>query len=1107
MGDIVLNKIVNSTLGTRLSILIVVALFCGVSGSAQSSSGSISGTVSDVSGAPVPNAAVKIENKNTALTRTSETGADGLYNFPSVQPGLYNIQVESNGMTPSQKTGEVSVAASLRVDFTLGVQASQQSVTVLGQSGVAIETHDAEISTDVSANEIMQLPTINRDPYAFIAIAPGAGRADPDTRGVGYAVNGQRTASGNFVLDGGENMDSFGAGPGVQVPLDSVQEYRLQTNNYSAEYGRGAGFVANVLTKSGTNNFHGSIYDYNRNSAFAANSFNNNANNLPRSHFNRNQVGGAIGGPVVKDKLFFFGNYEGIFIRSSQAVKFYVPTPALLAVSSPGTQAIFSSYHLPGNLSTTDVLSRTFCPYGVSCAGGSNTVTIPAFAATFRTGPHDAGAGPPQDTHLAVVKVDYNLSDKNQLSFNYLIQHDTQFASVQQAYSSSLDQPVLFRNQHASVALTHTFSPALVSETRFVYGRVVNIYPLVPSTPFPIFSISSEGSTNLPGGLSVFSAYENQYQFAQTITWTKGSHIFKFGGSFTRPQENLTQGSFQDPVAQFADTQGFVNGALSNYIIALNPQGQVPPGSVNPPFGPPSFYRPFRYTEPSVFAEDSWKATRRLTLYAGLRYEYFGVVHSAGAAHSLDSNYSYGPGSNIYEQIANGRYVSVNDLTGDLKGRLYKPEYLDFSPRLGLAFDLDGHGGTVFRAGIGRFYDRTFGNVLYGVAQNPPAYATTHLTNVTVTPGLLTNVYSVFPNAPTTLLTTDGQFLDPNFRNAYSVAWNAGFEHDIRHKLVASVKYLGSSSSHLYTENQINRIGSGILLGNPNERLNNNVAGIRMRGSEGHSTYNALQLHLESSRLEGIGLQFGASYTFSHSIDNSSNIFGEDNVAPIQDGGFLDPFNPKLDKGSSSFDITHLASGYFIWEVPYAKNSPSRLKRAVLGGWGTSGLISLQSGMPYSLADTGAANWSGQETTRPLYSGAQVHATQIPDPVAPNVFLILPINNVRDSNGTCLTPAPFGCAPSVDGPFTGGILGRDTFRRPGTFVNNISFFKNIQGPREGMSLQFRAEFYDFLNHPNLYYSFSSLDVNSKQYNGGTSAGVLASFSDNRQVVLALRINF
>jgi hypothetical protein len=1093
------------------AILFSLQAFIPNVGFSQTYTGSISGMVTDPSGAAVARAMVKIQNKNTGLVRTLETGSDGLYNFPAVQPGTYTIHAEAPGFASIEKAGEVSVAASLRVDFTLGLQSTSQAITVLGQSGVAIETQDAELSTNVNANEIMQLPTINRDPYAFVALAPGANRADPDSRGVGYSVNGQRTASGNFVLDGGDNNNNFSATPGQTIPLDSVQEYRLQTDNYSAEYGRGAGFIANVLTKSGTNNFHGSLYEYNRNAWFAANTFNNNANGKPRPHFNRNQPGASIGGPILKDKLFFFANYEGIFIRSSQAVQFYVPAPQLLAISSPRTQAIFQKYPLPGGVSTTNVRTRTVCPYGVTCSGSAGSVTIPAFGAVFRTGPFNAGAGAPQNTDLAVTKVDYNFSEKTQMSFGYDFQQFDQFATVRQAYSSSLDQPRNQRNQHINVSLIHTYSPRMLSESRFVYSRYGNLAPLVPTPAFPIFSIDAEGGSNLPRGLSLSSSFQNIFQASHAFTWNWNAHIFKFGGTFERIQDNHAQGSFQDPEAHFADTQGLVNGTIHFYTIALDPQGQVPPGNVNPPFGPPSFYRPFRYTEPSAFAQDSWRATHRMTLYAGLRYEYFGVVHSAGVAGKLDSNYAYGPGNNIYQRIANGNFVAVDNLTGDLKGRFYKPEYLDFSPRLGIAYDLSGGGTTVFRAGIGRFYDRNFGNVFFGAVQNPPAYATTQLTNVPVTSSILSNVYSVFPNSPVPLTTAYAQFLDPNLKNAYTIAWNAGVERNIAGKFVASAKYVGSSASHLYGENQIDRPGSGILIGLPNQSLNPNLAGIRLRGSFAHSTYNALQLRLESKPLAASGLQFGVNYTFAHSIDNMSNVFGEDEVEPIEDGGPLDPFNPRLDKGSSSFDVKHLGSGYFIWEIPYARHSTNVLERYVVGGWGVSGLITLQSGMPYGLADTGATNWSGNETTRPTYNGAAVQSVRIPDATAPNVFLILPINSVRDSNGNCLAPqpAPFGCGPSVNGPFSGNVLGRNTFRRPGTIVNNISFFKDFPGPRENIKIQFRGEFYDFANHPNLYFSSSSLDVNTLQFNSsnGPTAGVVASFADSRQIVLALRVTF
>ncbi len=1084
--------------------LFLALSFMGAAG--QTSTGSINGSVFDASGAVVPKASVSIRNRATDLLRTGVTSGDGSYDFAAVPAGAYTIHVAASGFAPADRLAEVTVAGALRVDVTISTGPVAESTTVVGEGGISIITETPELSSVVTSRQLLQLPTINRDPYAFVALAPGAGRSDPDTRGVGYSVNGQRTSSGNFILDGGDNNDSFAAGPAQQIPLDSVEEYRLQTNNYSAEYGRGAGFIANVITKSGTNRVHGSLYDYNRNSAFAANTYDNKANSLARPHFNRNQPGVSLGGPLLRDKLFLFGNYEGIRIRSTAPVKFYVPTPQLLAISSPGTQAIFQRYPVPSSISTTDTRTRTVCPYALTCALSSQQVTLPAFAAVFRNGPYDAGAGAPQNTSLLVTRLDYNPSPSNQLSFNYDYQQADQFATVQQAYSPTLDQPVAIRNQHSGIGFVHTYTPRLVSESRLVYSRVVNNYPLTPSQPFPIFSIDSEGGANLPGGLSIFSAHENQYQVLHSVSWAKGNHNFKFGGAIEYNQQNLTQGSFQDPVARFADLQGFIAGTIHNYLIALNPQGQVPPGVVNPPFGPPSYSRPFRSKEPSLYAQDSWRITPRLTLSAGLRYEYFGIVHSAGNAARLDSNYSYGPGNNIYQKIANGKYVAVNNLTGDLKGRLYRPEYLDFSPRVGFSYDLTGKGNAVFRAGAGRFYDRNFGNVIFGVAQNPPAYATTLLTDIPVNQALLANVYSAFPSTPTSLLTTDGQFLDPNLRNAYTLTWNAGMQMTFHDRFIAGLTYVGSSASHLYVENQINRVGSGIFLGRPDERLNNQAASIRLRGSLAHASYNALQATLNSTVLPKLGLQFGISYTWSHSMDNASNVFGEDNNAPIQDGGFVDPFNPSLDRGNSTFDITNLASGNYVWEFPWFLHSSHSLARYTLGGWGSSGLITLQSGMPFTLADTGAPNFT-EESTRPTWNGTHVSSVRVSDASAPNVFLILPVNNVHDPAANC-QPQPFGCAPSVDGPFN-NILPRDTFRRPGTIVNNIAFFKNLSGPRERFTLQLRGEFYNLFNHPNLYFSPSSLDVNTSQFNTstGSTPGVVASFRDSRQVVLALRASF
>src|SRR5262249_43266893 len=295
-----------------------------------------------------------------------------------------------------------------------------------------------------------------------------------DALGVGFALNGGRTQSASYLLDGAENNETTMSAPATDVPLDSIQEFNIQTNHLSAEYGRNSWFTANIVTKSGSNTFHGSLYDYLRNSALAANTFNNNANSLPRPVFNRHQFGGTAGGPIRRGKLFYFVSIEGIRVRSSGPTPFFVPTPELLAISSPGTRAIFDRFPLPPDLSLSNVKTEPLCPYGLSCDLLTNTgfVSIPAFAFASRLGPQDFGAGLPQNTILATGRLDWTISTKTQAFLRYAIEEKHEFAVVIQPYSSQLDQPAYGHNQNASVNVIRIWSPRFATETRIAYNRV-----------------------------------------------------------------------------------------------------------------------------------------------------------------------------------------------------------------------------------------------------------------------------------------------------------------------------------------------------------------------------------------------------------------------------------------------------------------------------------------------------------------------------------------------------------------------------------------------------------------------------------------------------------
>jgi hypothetical protein len=1096
---------------------------------AQTFTGTITGRVLDPQQAVVTNATIILRNTETGTERRTSSNENGAYSFITVVPGKYTVRAEASSFSPSTVNLEVAVAASTYVDITLGIEPIRKTVTI-GEAGVSVQTENAQLGNTVSQRQITELPTINRDPYAFITLSAGANPSiDNRALGNGFAVNGQRSASGNYILDGGENNNTFNAGPAQIVPLDTVQEFRVQTNNYSAEYGRGAGFIANVVTKSGTNGFHGSLYAFNRNSKLAANTFDNNANNLKRPAFNRNQFGGTSGGPIKRDKLFFFGSFEPIIIRSSAPVNFFVPTPQLLAISSPPTQAIFQKYPLPPNLSATNIRTRTVCPFGKDCSSGGNLVTIPAFAFVSRTGPQDSGAGLPQNTYLATGRIDYNLDIRTQLFGRYAFENRKFFAAVSQPYSAALDQPSNLRNQNMLLNLIRTWSSNLVSESRVVYNRTLSVEPLVPGpNGFPLFFIASEGLV-LPSGSNSAGGPQNLYQFFQTASLIKGNHNIKLGGQYVHIRDNRTLGVNQAAVADFGTTQRFVNGILRSYTIALDPKGRFPGEQVDPPFGPPSFTRHFHYNEVGLFVQDTWKIAPRLALSLGLRWEYFGVLHSPKDEKQLDANFYYGEGSNVYERIANGRFLRTTDAPGKYKNHFYLPDYKDFGPRLGLAYDIFGDGKTVLRSGVGIFYDRNFGKVLFPVTQNPPNYSSTLLSNVPLTSAVVENQYAIFPQAPVILASSSARHLDQDLKTAYTLTWNARLEREVKDSLVVAATYVGAQGNRLYTQNNINRPGSGIFLGRPGTRLNGKASSILTRGNLGHSSYNGLQLEVNSHYLEDMGLQFGVSYTWSHSIDDNSSVFGEDQGAHgiiFGFNGFTDAFTTRFDRGDSDFDMRHRLVTNFTWELPVARHSKKWYSKYILGGWELSGILSFQTGQPFRISDIGNPefNVDFSSNPRPIFTGPSPQTARVPDAIIPNSFLYLPINRVYDASFSCIpNAAPFRCSTSVNGPFD-GTLSRNVFRRPGTQYHHLAILKNLSLPgmlsRDGMKLQLRMELYNAFNHPNLYVTPFTNDVARALFNESATSvtpGVIARYGDNglsfpkvqdsRQIVMAVKFIF
>jgi hypothetical protein len=1100
--------------------IMILMVLIALPAQSQSFTGSISGAVVDPAGAASASATVTLTAVETGQTRTVTTNAQGEYHFPSLPPGAYTLRITQSGFITREITTQLSVSQQLRADAQLSIGPASETVTVsAGADGIAVERQHAQLSNVVNQRQVTELPLITRNPYDLIALSAGA-TDGPDRntglqRGAGFAVNGQRSQSANFVLDGGENNDTFTTKNGQNVPLDAIQEFRVQTNNYTSEYGRGSGFVANVVTKAGSNQFHGSLYEFNRNSALAANDAFNNANGFPKSSFNRNQFGFSIGGPVIKDRTFFFSSAEWIRVRSGVSTGFYVPTPQLIAATSAATQSIFSAFPTPtitGRTLTAAELGLT-----LNAADGSPIAPdTPLFGRVVVPLPRDAGAGVPQNTFLWTGRVDHTFNDSTMLFGRYAYEREEDLRGSQ-SFSpyDGFNTTNQYRNQNLTLQLVRIWSPRVVTESRFVYNRLLNVQPLGSAPSMPTFAISdiisqqTDGNTVLPGyysasgflgGVLPFGGPQNLYQMYTALSYQRGHHNLKFGAQYVQMRDNRTFGAFQNALADFGSVQNFINGALRTYQIAVDPQGKFPGEVITAPFTAPSFTRHYRYNELAWFAQDTYQITPRLTLSAGLRWEYFGVLHSPGSERALDANFYLGSGSNRLEQIANGRFDLAINQTGDLKGRFYRPDYNNLAPRLGLAYDLRGDGKTVLRAGYGIFYDRNFGNVLFNVIQNPPHYAVLNLGaafGVPITANL--DQFAALASVSGRSYSSSARALDQNLRTAYANVWNVNVQRELANNYVVSLAYAGSNGIKLYSLNNINRSGSGVLLGRGG-RLNPTISNINLRGNDGHSNYHSLQARVDSRYIKRAGLQFTAAYTWSHAIDNASATFG-DSYLVRQVGlglsGFQDAFNPAGDKGSADFDVRHRFVTSFNWDIPLGRNLQQGWLKHALDGWAMNGVVSFRTGVPFTVFDTSQPNNNGQVAVRPTLTGTLPSVLSSPRPAS-------------GAGGTFdyLILTGLGPTPSVNGPFT-GTLGRNTFRAPGMQTWNVSFFRNL-ALGEARKLQLRAEFFNLFNHANLFVAGGTNNIaagNTVQVTRGGLFDSIGSAEQHRNVQLALKFIF
>lgn len=1191
---------------TKISGIACVMLVGSAVAGAQSQNGSISGVITDASGAVVANATVTLTGASNGVVRTTETSSSGGYTIQGVAPQDYKLSVVAPGFSAtSTDTFTVSVGSANTINAKLSVQSNETQVEVAANSLAGINLENSENSQVINTTQLLELPTETRDPYAFVALS-GSVSADPSatSRGVGFNIGGARSASTEILLDGIENTQLFSVGVATTVPVDSVQEYRVITSNYGPEYGRASGGVVNVITKAGTNRLHGTVYEFYRPSTFASNSYYNNANGIPQHRFVRNAFGYSVGGPIVHDKLFFFNNTEWTRVRSSNVAQYYIPTAQFISAANANTQAFFKQFGTVSGTPTGKVLTlgqigTSTAAGGVSSAFASDRATLestrpgvfsdafPVLQQVNVTVPADAGGGIPQNTYNIDGRVDFNLSSHTQMYGRYVLFNQTTplgtgNVSPYAGYSTGMNT----KAQNLVYGVTHTFTSNFTSQIQLGLLRVNVNQPLGVNPAGPTLFINSGAAPTIANNQLVFPGYsetnaanglpsggpQNNIVISPTFTYVRGRHTLTFGGQYTYVRDNHTFAIYENAQEALlsSGTGGalvnFQNGVFNYFQANLDPQGKYPctkslttgatPGvttvngtvafdptcTITSPVSQPNFSRSNRYHEGAGFFNDSWKASSRLTLNAGLRYELYGTQHNKNAG--LDSNFYFGTSGTLQDRVRAGKILRVNDVAPagvqNPGGKLWNTNYKQFAPRIGFAYDLFGDAKTSLRGGYGISYERNFGNVTYNVALNPPSQLAISFTNndvgaqIPISTGAL-GTFSGGSGVQKAIPPGTVRAVNPNIKPAYSQFYSLGLEHQLARSIAIGAAYTGTRGIHNYSLTNLNRTYYGQVYendpalytkstGSPSNladtnRLNPQFSSINVRNADGDSYYNGLNTFVRAANLFNTGLTLTTNYTYSHSTDNTSSTFTDGASAGGNTTGYFDPFNKALDHGNSDFDQKHRVAVGFLYTLPDFRTKG--FTRAAVAGIEVGAIYTASTGTPFSMYDCGVLNVTtcprASFINPPNYQRvSESRATGTPDNFS---YITFPAYTIPSSTGTgtVRNNAAYGAAvdpkvgyadlPTIVGGMDTfpGMSARNAFRGPGVQAFNADVNKNIKFT-ERYSLQLRLEVYNVLNHANSYLNLlGANDVSQTNYvstfKNGPGQGA------NRQIQLAGKFIF
>jgi hypothetical protein len=1066
--------------------LAAALLFSIVPWRAQAQDALVRGVVNNSGGQTLAGAKLTATLSETAFTQTTTTDSQGEYYFGSLPRGTYSFKVEMSGYTGLEKRGiELAVGAKHEENFTLTPVTSAEAQTA--SSGVftivppspalAVETIASSVSVVVDESKILDLPLENRNIYSLFLLQPGVtSQGAVGARGLTFSVNGQRVSVSNYELDGVDNNDIILTGPVAATSADAIQEFRMVNSSLSAGNGRATAFVAQVVTRSGSNQFHGSLFEFVGNDKLDANTFQNNSEGVPKSPLHQNQFGYSLGGPIAKNKTFFLSGLEFSRLRFRTPNNFTLPTSFFIA-------------NLPIDSEARRLLTE-MPPLAVT-----PSLEHPNFGTIRYQVPNRV------DTLLATERLDHHFTNaKDRLMARFTFASTTAQDGIDEFTGyPSLTPTDHYRAYNIMVGWNHSSDPSRVNDVRIGWSREQIEMPR-PQPDVPILQSGPEGPSgdrvSLPGSgrLSAVQENNNVIQASDTLSLRRGRSAWTGGFEYRRNLSNgISQGLQNEALGGIV---GLPNGAYLFPNLAAFGLGNAELFGLgvdrfsSRQLRLPDLSREYRSNDFAAFIQDDIKLSR-LSLNLGLRYEYFGVPHDTG---SRDSNFYFGAGSTIDERLANGALRSTNVNTGDLKGLLYRRDPFNFAPSIGIAWDPFGHGRTVLRAGYAVAFDRIF-DTLRDLRSNAQAVAYC-VTLVGCTPTFLVPAERMLPLInpldPNQLPAGAVVQLDENLRTPYAQNWYLGVQQNVTPNFLVEIGHAGSLGRKLIGRDNINRT-FGSLPARPNAQIGDDT----YLSNADNSSYLALEVGLR--RRFSRGLQYQASYTYGHAIDYQSDLFVGVVTGPgPQDFAlttFTREFNPRVDRGNANFDQRHNLVLNAIWDLP-TRTVGSRWGNWLLQGWTVSVIGAYRSGFPITvIGNTGTDPFSGLANNRAdVVPGQSVRL-----PPAPSVA-----GSVQWLNPKAFRPAASGVV---------GDLGRGAIGGPGFWNYDFALLRNIVLTDGGVRMQFRAEFYNVFNHANLSTPFSATDgPNFGQAFYGLNPpfsrfGDLSLASPSRRIQLGLRLEF